>query len=289
MIDRRKYRVSPSTHVKLSEHDPGHTGGYAHKRDAAGKLKKDIETLAELQEKLAAQARSGLLVVFQGIDTAGKDGAIKHVMAGVDPQGVSVHSFKQPTEEEQRHDYLWRAVVHAPERGRIGIFNRSYYEDVLVVRVHPDLLDRSMTGGVPPGKELWERRFDEINAYERYLADNGIRVVKFFLNLSKGEQKKRLRGRLDDPDKQWKFSESDLQQRPFWSKYERAFEHMLSATSTDAAPWYIIPADHKWFSRLAVADILVAELAALDPRYPKPTKERRAQLEAARAALDEEP
>jgi PPK2 family polyphosphate:nucleotide phosphotransferase len=285
MIDRKRYRVKPGSKVDLASHDARHTSGYAGKRAATAKLRQDIESLASLQDKLNAQASHGLLVIFQGIDTAGKDGAIKHVMSGVNPQGVNVSAFKQPTDEERRHDYLWRAARVAPERGRIAIFNRSYYEDVIVVRVHPELLDAAVTGSKQPGNAFWERRFDQINAYERYLTGNGIRIVKFFLHISKGEQKKRLLSRLDDPGKQWKFSAADLQQRGYWDRYVDAYERMLGATSTRWAPWYVIPSDHKWFTRIAVADILVAELKALDLRYPALPIALRKELDAARAAL----
>lgn len=288
MIDREAYRVKPGSGVRLAAVDPTHTSGYAGKHAAAAKLKKDIAELAQVQDMLSADARHGLLVIFQGMDTAGKDGAIKHVISGVNPQGVDVYSFKQPTDEERKHDYLWRCAKAMPERGRIGIFNRSYYEDVIVVRVHPELLELSLGGHPRPSDDFWRQRFEDINAFERYLVRNRIRVVKFFLHISKDEQKKRLLARLTNTRKQWKFSESDLQQRAYWNRYVSAYEKMLTATSTRWAPWYIVPSDHKWFTRVAVADILAAELKALGIKYPELPKEMRAKLRRQRAALQDE-
>jgi PPK2 family polyphosphate:nucleotide phosphotransferase len=287
MIDRKRYLVRPGEKVDLSKRDPGHTSGYAGKSAAAEKLKRDAVKLAQLQERLAAEVRHGMLVIFQGIDTAGKDGAIAHVMAGVNPQGVSVHSFKQPSDEERRHDFLWRSARVAPERGRIGIFNRSYYEDVLIVRVHPDLLAGDSGGPMHPGGDFWKRRYESINAYERHLTESGISVVKFFLHISKVEQRKRLAARLDDPKKQWKFSLADLQQREYWDRYVDAFEEMLRHTSTAHAPWYVIPSDHKWFTRVAVADILVGAIADLHPKYPPLARDVRERMAALRATLAE--
>lgn len=209
------------------------------------------------------------------MDSAGKDGAIKHVMSGLNPQGVQVSSFKQPSEEELQHDYMWRSMKAAPPRGRFGIFNRSYYEDVLVTRVHPELLSNI---DADPTQKFWKERYEDISAYERYLTRNGIRVLKFFLHISKQEQAKRLLARLEDPHKQWKFSEADVAQRKYWDRYVDAYEKMLGATSTHWAPWYVIPSDHKWFTRVAVADILVAELKALRLEYPSPTKALRSRL-----------
>lgn len=286
MIDRNQFRVRPAKAVKLSDRDPGHTSGIADKRAARTKLEKDIAAMAALQDVLGAQTLHGMLIVFQGMDTAGKDGAIKHVMSGLNPQGVRVYAFKQPSEEERHHDYLWRCAKVIPERGRIGIFNRSYYEEVLVTRVHPELL-----ADVPPrraGAEFWKDRFEDINAYERYLTRNGIRVLKFFLHISKKEQARRLLERLDDPTKQWKFSPSDVSQRAYWTQYVNAYEKMLAHTSTSFAPWYVIPSDHKWFTRVAVADILVAELRGLRLEYPRLTKEQRAALARQKALLARE-
>ena len=283
MIDRDTFRVKTSERVKLAERDPGHTAGYSDKRSAAAKLDKDIAKLCALQDVLGAQTRHGVLIVFQGMDTAGKDGAIKHVMSGINPQGVAVYAFKQPSEEERHHDYLWRCMKVAPARGRIGIFNRSYYEDVLVTRVHPELLS-DVTDGRPKPK-FWKHRYEDISAYERYLTRNGIRVLKFYLHISKEEQTRRLLARLDDPKKQWKFSEADVAQRAYWKDYTDAYEKMLGATSTDWAPWYVIPSDHKWFTRIAVADILVAELKSMRLQYPRLTQEQRAALARQKAAL----
>jgi len=284
----KKYCIAKGEKFRLKDYDPADTNGVKSKQHAENILERRVGLLSDMQEKLYAQDRWALLLIFQAMDAAGKDGAIKHVMSGLNPQGVAVHAFRQPTDVERHHDYLWRASCAAPERGRIGIFNRSYYEDVLVVRVHPELLDPTIADPKGPGKSFWQRRYGEINAYERYLVDNGIRVVKFFLHISKDEQKKRLLKRLDDPSKHWKFSASDLQQRGFWSRYVDAYEHMLNATSTKCAPWYVIPADHKWFTRVAVADILVAELRSLDPRYPDLPKALRKSMADARAALKRE-
>jgi PPK2 family polyphosphate:nucleotide phosphotransferase len=284
VIDRERYRVKPSQTVKLSDFNPGHTSGYSGKRSAQSKLQKDIGELASRQDVLSAQARHGILIIFQGMDTAGKDGAIHHVMSGINPQGVHVYAFKQPTDEERRHDYLWRCMKVAPERGRIGIFNRSYYEDVIVPRVHPELL--AGLAGKHTGAKLWKRRFEGINAYERYLTDNDIHVVKFFLHISREEQKKRLLARLDDTTKLWKFSEADVRERSYWKSYVEAYEAVFEHTSTAYAPWYVIPSDHKWFTRVAVADILVAELKSLHLEYPPVTKEKRAAVARQKKLLE---
>jgi len=284
MIDRGKYCLKPGKSVDLAEHDPADTSGYRDKASAAGKLKQDIVALAAAQDVLGAQTRAGVLILFQGMDTAGKDGAIKHVMSGVNPQGVNVYSFKQPSEEERHHDYMWRCMKAAPERGRIGIFNRSYYEEVLVTRVHPELL--SDVAPNRPDAKFWKRRYEDIVAYERYLSHNGISVLKFFLHISKREQSRRLLARIDDPDKRWKFNDADVRQRAFWKEYMTAYEKMLSATSTDHAPWYVIPSDHKWFTRVAVADILVKELKSLKLRYPRVSAEQRVVLKRERPLLE---
>jgi PPK2 family polyphosphate:nucleotide phosphotransferase len=286
VIDRDTYRVKPSQTVKLSDHDSGHTSGYDDKRSAQSKLEKDIRELASRQDVLNAQARHGILIIFQGMDTAGKDGAIKHVTSGINPQGVNVYAFKQPTDEERRHDYLWRCMKVAPERGRIGIFNRSYYEDVVVPRVHPELLVD--VAGKHPSAKFWKRRFEDINAYERHLADNNIRVVKFFLHISREEQRIRLLARLEDPTKLWKFSEGDLHERSYWKSYVKAYEAVFEHTSSAHAPWYVIPSDHKWFTRVAVADILVAELKSLHLEYPPVTKEKRAAVARQKKLLERE-
>jgi PPK2 family polyphosphate:nucleotide phosphotransferase len=230
-----------------------------------------------------------VLVVLQGIDAAGKDGTIRHVMSGVNPQGVNVHSFKVPSDEELDHDYLWRYASRMPARGQIGIFNRSHYEEVLVLRVHPDRLAREQ---LPPSaleRDVWKHRYRQINDWERYLVENGIVVVKLFLNLSREEQRRRFLKRIDEPDKNWKFSAADVAERERWDDYQVAFSAMLSNTSTDWAPWFVIPADHKWFARLAVGAALVHALAEIDPRFPEPDEDERRALLEARAALDSEP
>ena len=261
-------RVAPGSPVRLSsDHDPGSTGKVA-RAQADALLADGVELLAEYQDRLAAQDRFGVLLVLQGRDASGKDGTIKHVMSGVNPQAVTVHAFKQPSAEELNHDFLWRCQRALPGRGEIGIFNRSHYEEVLVVRVHPDLLAAEHLPAQTPKQDVWARRCREINDWERYLVDNGIHVVKILLNLSKREQAKRFLERIDHPDKNWKFSPSDVKERQYWDDYQRAFEDMLSHTSTKWAPWYVVPADHKWFTRLATAGVLVTALDAINPRYP---------------------
>ncbi|HTX04113.1 MAG TPA: PPK2 family polyphosphate kinase, partial [Candidatus Acidoferrales bacterium] len=243
-MKHKHLRVRPGAPVRLSEIDPTDTNGLQ-KGDASEMHAQNLDKVEQLQEKLAASRSYAVLIVLQGMDSSGKDGAIKHVMSGVNPQGVDVHAFKQPTENELSHDFLWRTQAALPERGRIGIFNRSYYEEVLVVRVHSELLAREHVES--NGKDIWRERFEDINAFERHLVRNGTRILKFFLHISKDEQRRRLMARLDDPSKTWKFSMSDATEREYWSQYISAYEAMLSATSTDHAPWYIIPSDHKWF------------------------------------------
>jgi PPK2 family polyphosphate:nucleotide phosphotransferase len=276
--------VPPGSTVKLSrDHDPGYTGQVT-KDQAAALLAEGTQLLADYQDRLAAQDTYGVLLVLQGIDAAGKDGTIKHVMSGVNPQAVQVTSFKQPSAEELNHDYLWRYQRALPGRGRIGIFNRSHYEEVLVVRVHQNLLAAERMPD-PGGHDVWARRYREINDWERYLTDNGIRLVKVMLNLSKREQAKRFLERIDHPEKNWKFSPSDISERQHWDAYQRAFEAMLSHTSTDWAPWHVVPADHKWFSRLATAAVLVRALHAIDPRYPAADPAVRGEMLQARDEL----
>ena len=277
-------RVPPGSEVKLSrDHDPGYTGPVTRPR-AASLLAEGVELLADYQDRLAAQDTFGVLLVLQGIDAAGKDGTIKHVMSGVNPQAVEVRSFKQPSAEELDHDFLWRCQRALPGRGRLGIFNRSHYEEVLVVRVHPALLAAERMPAVADS-EVWKRRYREINDWEHYLVDNGIHVVKVMLNLSKREQAKRFLKRIDHPDKNWKFSPSDVRERHYWDDYQRAFEDMLSHTSTEWAPWYVVPADHKWFTRLATAAILVTALDAVNPRYPAPDPAVQDQMAQVRTEL----
>jgi PPK2 family polyphosphate:nucleotide phosphotransferase len=277
-------RVPPGSEVKLKrDHDPGYTGPVT-RPQAAGLLAQSVELLADYQDRLAAQDTFGVLLVLQGIDAAGKDGTIKHVMSGVNPQAVEVRSFKQPSAEELDHDFLWRHQRALPGRGWIGIFNRSHYEEVLVVRVHPALLAAERMPAAA-GSEVWTRRYREINDWERYLVDNGIHVVKVMLNLSKQEQAKRFLKRIDHPEKNWKFSPSDVRERGYWDDYQRAFEDMLSHTSTEWAPWYVVPADHKWFTRLATAAVLVTALDAINPKYPAADPAVRDQMAQVRTEL----
>ena len=275
-------RVPPGSEVVLGrDHDPGYTGPVT-KQQATSLLAEGVELLADYQDRLAAQDTFGVVLVLQGIDAAGKDGTVKHVMSGVNPQAVEVRAFKQPSAEELNHDFLWRYQVALPGRGRLGIFNRSHYEEVLVVRVHPDLLGAER---MPVAAGVWERRYREINDWERYLSDNGIAVVKVMLNLSKREQAKRFLQRIDHPEKNWKFSPSDVRERQYWDDYQRAFEEMLSHTSTAWAPWYVVPADHKWFTRLATAAVLVTALDTINPRYPDPDPAVHDEMAAVRTEL----
>ncbi len=283
-----RFAVKPSSKVQLSAIDAAQTPGFESKAEANRKLQSDIETLASLQDKLSAQATQGVLIVLQGMDTAGKDGAIKHVMSGVNPAGVMVYGFKQPTADELLHDYLWRTTKVVPPRGRIAIFNRSYYENVIVTRVHPNLLGEFEAKAKEQGDDFWERRFSDVNNFERYLVRNNIEVIKFFLHISKAEQRQRLLERLDDPSKQWKFSASDLQERSYWGDYVHAYEQMLGATSTAWAPWYVIPADHKWYARMAVAGIIVDVLQNLRPCYPKLPPGIKHELKRAKTEIENE-
>ena len=282
-------RVAPGTKVELPHgFDPKHTAGFVQESDAAAALEAGVKSLAHYQARLAAQDTYGVLVVLQALDAAGKDGAIKHVMSGVNPQGVNVRSFKVPSVEELNHDFLWRYARELPARGGIGIFNRSHYEEVLVVRVHPENLDRQHLPEEARGKDVWARRFREINDWERHLTDNGIRVVKLFLNVSKQEQRNRLLARIDDPAKNWKFSAADLVERGFWPAYQHAYSEMLSHTSTEWAHWHVVPADHKWFARVAVAAVVVDALATIDPHFPKLDAAALAVLGKAREQLTAE-
>jgi PPK2 family polyphosphate:nucleotide phosphotransferase len=282
------FLVPPGGNIRLKSYDPDDTGPFKQKEDALAKLEDDIERLAELQDVLYAQNTYALLLVFQAMDAAGKDGTIKHVMSGVNPQGCQVYSFKAPSSEELDHDYLWRCMKALPERGRIGIFNRSYYEEVLVAKVHPEIIARQQLPEEGKGDGIWKRRYDEINNFEEYLVRNGIVVLKFFLNVSKKVQKQRFLERLTNPDKNWKFSLADAKERAFWNDYMDAYEDMVNHTSTRHAPWYIVPADHKWFTRAAVADIIVRKLESLDLKYPVVTEDHRKELQAARQMLEQE-
>ena len=263
-----KFIVPSKKSVKLSDYPADETGSYRSKEDAQQKLESDVRKLTELQGKLYAQDKMALLVILQGIDASGKDGTVKHVMSGVNPTGCIVKSFKSPTYEELDHDYLWRHVKALPERGMIGIFSRSYYEEVLVVRVHPELL--------------------EINEFERYLVDNGTEVLKFFLHLSKDEQKRRFLSRLDAQDKNWKFSDADVKERELWDEYQSAYEDMLNHTSSEYAPWHVVPADYKWFTRTVVADAIVHKLENMDLSYPEIDDERARELASAKQLLENE-
>jgi PPK2 family polyphosphate:nucleotide phosphotransferase len=278
-------RVRPGTKVRLPrDFDPGYTGELIDKAAGAELLQRGVGMLAELQARLAAQHTTGLLVVLQALDAAGKDGTIRHVMSGVNPQGVRVHSFKVPSAEELDHDFLWRYWQRLPARGEIAIFNRSHYEEVLVVRVHRELLERQR---LPRAGAVWRRRFQAVNAFEKHLTDNGFRIVKLFLNLSKEEQRKRLLARIDRPEKNWKFSAADIRERGHWREYQRAYADMLTHTSTEHAPWHVIPADHKWFSRIAAAAVIVNALDGIDPQYPVLDAAARRELLEVRGALEQ--
>jgi PPK2 family polyphosphate:nucleotide phosphotransferase len=279
-------RVAPGGRVDLGHQwDPSDTFGTLTKDDAEQRLAEGVELLSDYQQRLAAQDTYAVLLIIQGIDAAGKDGTIKHVMSGVNPQGVDVHSFKTPSAEELNHDYLWRYQCKLPARGRIGIFNRSHYEEVLVVRVHPDQLAQEQLPAAHPHNHLWERRYREINDWERYLSENGVQVVKVFLHISRDEQERRLLARIDDPAHNWKFSPADLAEREHWREYQDAFSEMLSNTSSDWAPWHIVPANHKWFARAATASVLVGALAHINPQYPTLDDDARARMADARREL----
>lgn len=279
-------RVPAGRHVHLGrDWDPADTMGLLTREEADQRLVEGVELLADYQQRLAAQNVHAVLLIIQGIDAAGKDGTIKHVMSGVNPQGVDVHAFKVPSAEELAHDYLWRYHSRLPARGRIGIFNRSHYEEVVVVRVHPEELANEHLPPEHPGNHFWERRYREINDWERYLTDNGIHVVKVLLHISRDEQRQRLLDRIDDPSRNWKFSPSDLTERQHWDEYQKAYSEMLSKTSTAWAPWYVVPANHKWFARVATASILVGTLARIDPRYPRLDTGTRALMADARREL----
>ena len=281
----KSYRVEDGKDFRLKDYDPADTDGWHSKQRAEEALQHGVARLAELQDKLYAQDRWAVLLIFQGMDAAGKDGAIKHVMSGVNPEGCQVYSFKVPTEAELRHDFLWRTTLDLPQRGHIGIFNRSYYEEVLIVRVHPGVLKGEK---VPPSlltKNLWGERFEDIRSFERHLARDGTVIRKFFLNLSKKEQKRRFLARLDQPEKNWKFSAADIHERECWDDYMNAYEEMIINTASKYAPWYAVPADNKWFTRLVVSSVIVDALEELDLSYPKVDGVKRKELAAARKLL----
>lgn len=279
---------SDKTISLANDYDPAYKIDGLAKEDANGLLQEAIAQMTELQDKLYAQDTYGVLILFQALDAAGKDGTIKHVMSGINPQGCDVHSFKTPSAEELNHDYLWRAAKVVPERGRISIFNRSYYEEVLVVRVHPDFLAKQNIPDKDQGKNFWKNRFEQINNFEKYLVDNGIIVLKFFLNLSKDEQKKRFLQRIDLPEKNWKFSVNDLKERGFWDDYMKAYEDMFNHTSTPWAPWHIIPANRKWVTHLSVSAVICEKLESLKLAYPTVSEEFKQELLKAKQSLKNE-
>lgn len=282
------YRIEYGKKFRLKDHDPAATQGLDLKEEANAFLQQDVKRLSDMQAKLYAQDRWALLLLFQAMDSAGKDSAIRHVMSGVNPQGCQVYSFKKPSVEELSHDFLWRASQRLPSRGRIGIFNRSYYEETLVVRVHPPLLREER---IPPplvSKRIWGERFEDINAFERHLERNGTLVCKFFLHVSKEEQRRRFLARIDDPAKNWKFSEDDVREREHWEEYMGAYQDMIRQTATRRAPWYVIPADHKWFAWMVVASIIIDTLESLKLSFPKVDAEKKKELDAARKLLVEE-
>jgi PPK2 family polyphosphate:nucleotide phosphotransferase len=281
----KRFRVEPGRRVTLGRLDTAATPGVRDRGRARKALDHGVERLADLQEKLYAQNTWALLIMFQAMDAAGKDSTIKHVMSGVNPQGCQVFSFKAPSKEELDHDYLWRSARAMPERGRIGIHNRSHYEEVIIARVHPAILAGQQLPDATRGRGIWKRRYREIANFEQHLSDNGTRVVKFFLHLSKDEQRRRFLDRLDEPEKAWKFSLADVRERERWDEYMAAYEDALSATSTKAAPWFIIPADHKWFMRLAVAEIICDALDDLGVRFPTVPDDERAKWAEARKQL----
>ncbi len=286
----KRYRIENGKHFRLKDHDPADTHGLGSelKPQAKELLANGVKELSRLQDVLAAQDRWGLLLIFQAIDAAGKDGTIKHVMSGVNPEGVQVWPFKVPSAEELNHGYLWRCMKCAPGRGQIGIFNRSYYEEVLVVRVHPEALANEKLPPPLVTKHIWQERFEDINNFERYLTRNGIAVVKFFLHLSKKEQKRRFMERLDTPDKNWKFSAADVKERECWDAYQAAYEDMIRHTSNEYAPWFVVPADNKWFTRLVVSHAVADALKAMNLKYPKVSGTEKAALAEARKQLESE-
>jgi len=284
-----RFRVRPGQTVNLRHYDPADTQPFKNKKKAIAKLDKGLERLSALQQQLYAQDRWAVLLIFQAMDAGGKDSAIKHVMGGLNPQGTQVFSFKRPSDEELDHDYLWRTTRALPERGRIGIFNRSYYEEVLIVRVHPEILGRQKLPASLVTHHVWKDRYEDINALERYLARNGTLIRKFFLHVSKEEQRRRFLERLDEPSKNWKFAAADLDERDRWDDYMRAYEQALSKTSTKHAPWFIVPADHKWFTRLTIAELVVEALESLDLKFPEPSQAHLDALAEARKRLGGEP
>lgn len=287
-MDVKWFLVPHKKEINLKDYDTSFTGKFKGKEEAQQKLQDDINEMAHLQDILYASNKYGLLLIFQAMDAAGKDGTIKHVMSGINPQGCEVYSFKAPSQQELDHDYMWRCMKCVPEKGRIGIFNRSYYEEVLVVKVHPELLKYQNLREKDFNDAFWNKRYEDINNIEKYLVNNGIVILKFFLNVSKNEQKKRFLERINKEDKNWKFSASDVKEREHWDDYRIAYEKMFSKTSTEYAPWYIIPADKKWFTRAAVADIIVNTLKDLKLEYPRVSDEHKAELQNIKIELEKE-
>jgi len=281
----KTFRVDSGKHFRLKDYDPADTGHGLSEDNAKEALLEGIARTAELQDQLYAQGNWSILLIFQAMDAAGKDGAISHVMSGINPQGCQVYSFKVPTSTDLQHDFLWRTTCSLPERGHIGIFNRSYYEEVLIVRVHPEILKSQKTPPSLVGKKIWQERFEDICCFERHMARSGTVIRKFFLNLSKKEQKKRFLARLDHPEKNWKFSAADIHERKWWDDYQDAYEDMIRNTSTEEAPWYVVPADNKWFTRLVVSCVLVDTLESLNLSYPKVDPAKQKELEAAKKLL----
>lgn len=284
-----RFKVTKGKNFKLKDWDPSDTQKFDDKEQAEKILAQGVDRLAKLQDKLYADNRWSLLLIFQAMDAAGKDGTIKHVMSGINPQGCQVFSFKSPSHEEIEHDFLWRTTKSLPERGRIGIFNRSYYEEVLVVKVHPEYLGKQQLHKNLIGKEVWKHRYESITDFERHLSRNGTVVRKFFLNVSKKEQKERFLKRLDDPERNWKFSDADVAERQHWDAYQEAYQEMIRETSTKESPWYVVPADHKWFSRVVVASAIISTLESLDLQFPTVTEAQKARVQAARKLLEAEP
>jgi PPK2 family polyphosphate:nucleotide phosphotransferase len=283
-----RYRVCDGHKFRLKDFEPDDTWKFKSKEDVDGLMDHSLKRLAEMQGRLYAQNEWALLLIFQAMDAAGKDGTIKHVMSGVNPQGCEVYSFKAPSTEELDHDFLWRSAKRLPERGRIGIFNRSYYEETLIVRVHKEFVEKQKLPRKLVTKNIWKERFEDIASFERYLGRNGIIVRKFFLNVSKEEQKERFLKRLEDPKKNWKFSAADIRERQFWPQYMDAYQETIRHTATEQAPWYVVPADHKWFTRLVVASVVVETLDALKLKFPEVSPEFRKDFAVARAALEKE-
>jgi PPK2 family polyphosphate:nucleotide phosphotransferase len=281
----KSYRIENGRYFRLKDVDPSDTAHFHSEEHAKEQIQKDVDCLEDLQAKLYAQDRWSLLLIFQATDAAGKDGTIKHVMSGVNPEGCQVTSFKTPSDKELQHDFLWRTTVNLPERGHIGIFNRSYYEEVLVVRVHPAVLDAQKLPSEVVTKNIWKERFEDIHAFERHMARNGTVIRKFFLHLSKKEQKKRFLARLDEPEKHWKFSEADVREREYWDDYQGAYEEMIQNTASKHAPWYVVPADNKWFTHLVVSAAIVETLEELNLSYPKVDAAKLREIKAARKTL----